>query len=108
VAAWQDEIVRPLRAIRRRLKSGPLPAPSAARDELRTRIQAAELECERIELLQLESLARKRHPTADDPAKASLDNLAEAVRLFTGDIEGEPKQLLNTVHSALIARLPRA
>jgi uncharacterized protein (TIGR02444 family) len=106
VAAWRDEIVRPLRAIRRRLKSGPSPAPSDATDELRTRLKAAELDSERIELLQLEALARKRQPTGDDPAKASLDNLTHAVRLFAaGHVDAEATQLIQVIHSAVVEKL---
>jgi hypothetical protein len=106
VAAWRDEIVRPLRAIRRRLKSGPSPAPSAATDEVRTRLKAAELESERIELLQLEALARRRQPTGDDPAKASLDNLTHAVRLFAaGLVDAEATQLIQVIHSAVAEKL---
>jgi uncharacterized protein (TIGR02444 family) len=105
VAAWRDEIVRPLRAIRRRLKSGPSPAPSAATDELRTHLKAAELESERIELLQLEALARRRQPTGDDPAKASLDNLTHAVRLFAAGLDAEATQLIQVIHSAVAEKL---
>ena len=39
-----------LRALRTRLKAGPVPAPSAATDPLRNRIKATELEAEQIEL----------------------------------------------------------
>jgi uncharacterized protein (TIGR02444 family) len=106
IKPWHNEIVRPLRAIRRRLKSGPFPAPSSATEKLREGIKAAELECERIELLQLEAFARDRHPTGDDPAEASIENLANAVRLFSsGEIDREATQLINAIHSALVEKL---
>jgi uncharacterized protein (TIGR02444 family) len=108
IAAWHDAIVRPLRMIRRTLKSGPLPAPSTATEELRTRIKAVELESERIQLLRLEALASNRRPKGDDPAEASLANLTHAVRLFTaGEIGGDCMQLIHAIHSALAEKSPR-
>jgi uncharacterized protein (TIGR02444 family) len=50
VAAWQAEVVKPLRAVRRRLKHGPPPAPNPRTADLRTRLQAIEIDAERIEL----------------------------------------------------------
>lgn len=49
VRAWRREVVQPLRGIRRRLKSGPSPAPSPATEDLRSRIKKAELDAEQIE-----------------------------------------------------------
>jgi uncharacterized protein (TIGR02444 family) len=50
VGAWHGEVVEPLRAVRRRLKHGPAPAPDKATGKLRARLQAIEIEAERIEL----------------------------------------------------------
>jgi uncharacterized protein (TIGR02444 family) len=83
---WHAEIVRPLRGVRRRLKSGPLPAPDAS-EALRTRIKAIEIEAERIELATLETLAAKWHVRDVERGGATLENLEIAVRHFTG---GEP------------------
>jgi uncharacterized protein (TIGR02444 family) len=68
---WRAEIVRPLRQLRTRLKSGPIPAPSASTGKLRDRIKSIEIEAERIELDMLagwltEHEAR-RNSTNDDP-----------------------------------------
>jgi uncharacterized protein (TIGR02444 family) len=46
---WREQVVRPLRALRRTLASGPAPAPSEASERLRSRIKAAELDAERLE-----------------------------------------------------------
>ena len=51
---WQAEVVRPLRAVRRRLKSGPAPAPDPRTDEVRSTIAKAELHAELIELDELD------------------------------------------------------
>jgi len=55
VTAWQAEVVKPLRGVRRRLKQGPPPAPDARTGDLRARLQAIEIDAERIEL---ETLAK--------------------------------------------------
>jgi uncharacterized protein (TIGR02444 family) len=49
VAPWHGEIVAGLRQLRRRLKSGPAPAPCEATERLRTQIKSAELHAEQIE-----------------------------------------------------------
>jgi uncharacterized protein (TIGR02444 family) len=62
VASWHADIVRPLRAARRRLKTIELPdariAEAAA--QLRSRVKAAELETEYIEQVLLEHWAEAR------------------------------------------------
>ena len=57
VATWHNEIVRPLRAVRQRMKTGPAPAPSGATEALRDALKAVEIGSERIELAMLETLA---------------------------------------------------
>lgn len=50
---WRDEVVEPLRAVRRRLKSGPAPAPDPQTAVLRSEVAKLELDAELIELDQL-------------------------------------------------------
>jgi uncharacterized protein (TIGR02444 family) len=50
---WQDDVVVPLRTLRRRLKDGPPPAPNPATTSLREQIKTAELAAELIELDEL-------------------------------------------------------
>jgi len=57
VRDWDQEIVRPLRAVRRKLKTGPAPAPPPATETLRNAIKDAELSSERISLAVLEAHA---------------------------------------------------
>jgi len=57
VRDWQDEIVGPLRAVRRRLKYGPPPAPQERTERLREMVKRAELSAEFIELSALEDFA---------------------------------------------------
>ncbi|MCU1476665.1 MAG: hypothetical protein JWQ64_1358 [Subtercola sp.] len=53
---WNTEVVRPLRAVRQRLKSGPSPAPDERTAALRSAIQKLEIEAELIELAELGAL----------------------------------------------------
>jgi uncharacterized protein (TIGR02444 family) len=89
VQDWHAEIVRPLRGVRRRLKSGPPPGPNGASEALRTRIKAIEIEAERIELAALEMLAAKWQVRDMKRSGATLANLEVAVRHFAG---GEPSR----------------
>lgn len=63
-AAWHGEIVRPLRRIRQRMKSGPAPAPSPETQSLRADLKAVELDAERIELALLERIGDELKPAA--------------------------------------------
>jgi len=68
VRQWRQELVEPLRAVRRRLKTGPAPAPDAVTEGLRSRLKDVEIELERIELAVLERFDLKNLPqTADKP-----------------------------------------
>jgi uncharacterized protein (TIGR02444 family) len=61
VRQWHEQIVRQLRAARRSLKSIALQGADAnAAAQLRTQVQAAELESERIEQMRLEQWAEAR------------------------------------------------
>ena len=74
VDAWHQEVVRPLRAVRQRLKAGPAPAPSEATGLLRRKLAGIEIEAEMIELDQLGSLipdAGPERPAADAAAWAA-------------------------------------
>jgi uncharacterized protein (TIGR02444 family) len=46
---WREQIVRPLRAIRSGLKSGPRPAPSSETEPFRSKVKSLELEAERLQ-----------------------------------------------------------
>ncbi|HEX5212701.1 MAG TPA: TIGR02444 family protein [Pseudolabrys sp.] len=80
VASWHEDIVKPLRAARRRLKTAAPPdAPIAdAAAQLRTRVKAAELESEYIEQLVLERWAELRFASRSrgEPRVAIATNVA--------------------------------
>jgi uncharacterized protein (TIGR02444 family) len=56
-APWRDDVVAPLRAIRRRLKDGSALVERGAAEHFRTKIKAIELESERLEQEALFALA---------------------------------------------------
>ena len=61
VDAWHREVVRPLRAVRQRLKTGPAPAPNEATGGLRRTISQLEIVAEVMELDQLGALIPELH-----------------------------------------------
>lgn len=60
VGPWREEVVWPLRAVRRRLKTGPRPAPDQDTESLRMQVKAAELEAEKAQQSLLQTLPRQR------------------------------------------------
>ncbi|HKF64470.1 MAG TPA: TIGR02444 family protein [Dongiaceae bacterium] len=56
VEAWQSEVVKPLRAVRRRLKAGVAPITARECQALRHKVNDLELESERIAQSALEAL----------------------------------------------------
>lgn len=75
VEAWHREVVRPLRAVRQRLKTGPAPAPNDITTRLRSQVQKIEIEAELIELDQLGALVPGLEPM---PASGSTAECAAA------------------------------
>lgn len=75
---WNREVVRPLREIRTRLKTGPAPAPNSATDELREQVKALELAAELIEINELSLIPIDFEAPAATGKPA--DRAAEAMR----------------------------
>lgn len=88
VAPWHREIVGGLRAVRRRLKSGPAPAPDAWTERLREQVKALEIEAELIELDRLGACADRLlagAPCATGTAEAlARAGMAEVVAAAAG------------------------
>jgi uncharacterized protein (TIGR02444 family) len=77
VSPWHDDVVRPLREVRRRLKAGPPPAPDSRTQTLRDRLKALELEAEMIELSELgDAVERIELPVGSGTA---VDRAASAI-----------------------------
>ena len=75
VDAWHREVVRPLRAVRQRLKTGPAPAPDDTTARLRSEVQRIEIEAELIELDELDAMIPELKPM---PASGSAAECAAA------------------------------
>jgi uncharacterized protein (TIGR02444 family) len=102
VQHWHAEIVRPLRSVRRRLKSGPPPARHATTEALRARVKSVELEAERIELAMLEALAARAYTRGSTSGGESLANLEVAVRYFSGgEVSAEALGLIRVIEKGL-------
>jgi uncharacterized protein (TIGR02444 family) len=93
VDAWQCDVVRPLRGVRRRLKTGPTPAPNTDTTKLRSKIH------ELIELAQLEVLG----PTLEQiPGAGSALQRATAAMTVVIDAQSH-RDMDNAEHDALAA-----
>ena len=85
-APWREEVIEPLRMVRRRLRTGPAPAPSGVTATLRETVKRAELEAERIALAEWEA-AGASLPRGADPQGAVRGNLATALAHYSPDAE---------------------
>ena len=77
--AWETTTLAPLRAVRRTLKLPVSDMEDAAREAVRGRVKAVELEAERRLLLALEALS----PTPSGAPRPTLDALVETVRVWS-------------------------
>jgi uncharacterized protein (TIGR02444 family) len=76
---WREQIVQPLRALRTRLKTGPLPAPNIATEPFRSTIKAAELAAERLQNQLLADRLPLRSPERDTLASEDLRSVLRSV-----------------------------
>lgn len=77
VATWRNQVVRPLRALRRRMKREWAGFDSVEVEALRQRLKAAELEAERLEQSRLAALPPGRESDEPGPTLA-----VRALRLY--------------------------
>jgi len=98
IAPWRTEVVEPLRAIRRRLKSGIGDVPTTTSESLRNMVKKIELEAERLEQARLENAALNLgKPVAR--SDAAIANLA-AYEAHLGPLPDAPKALILKAFSA--------
>ena len=103
VAQWHQEIVRPLRAVRQRLKDGMKPAPEDLTEPLRAGVQKLEIDFEHLEQLMLAG-AIERAP--DDAAngesriRAALANMGRYFDFLDIRQSGEDRRSLAIILKA--------
>ncbi|MGK6314233.1 TIGR02444 family protein [Neorhizobium sp. DT-125] len=103
VADWRNEVVKPLRTIRRRLKNGPYPAPTKETEALRNGVKGAELNSEKIELAVLETEGETLIAAGSRSGDAG-ENLSRVLRYFRGpEPDAKACEALAAVERALAA-----
>jgi uncharacterized protein (TIGR02444 family) len=76
---WREQIVQPLRAIRVKLKTGPLPAPNGETEPFRSTIKVAELGAERLQNRLMADRLPLRSPERDRLAPDDLRSVLRSV-----------------------------
>jgi len=103
IDAWHDEVVRPLRAVRRRLKSGPAPAPDARTASLRRHVAGSELDAELVELDELGRWADEFDAPfgAGSPVEHATTAMELVVQSYDGNlVDGEVVGALQVIATA--------
>ena len=108
VDAWHREVVRPLRAVRQRLKTGPAPAPNDVTARLRSQVQKIEIEAELIELDELGELIPLLEPastggSAAERAAAAIETVIKAYA-HTG-FDDQDRRAIETIADAASPRI---
>lgn len=100
VADWREQVVRPLRAARRHLKSAAAPFDTAASSRLRDEIKRDELGAERIQQHTLEQLFTPQHcGTAVASATQALRNNLKRYAELTGPLPAAASERMIDIFS---------
>lgn len=108
VDAWHREVVRPLRAVRQRLKSGPAPAPNDMTARLRSQVQKIEIDAELIELDQLGALISvlEPMPASGSAAECAAAAIETAIKSYARDsLDERDRRAIDTIASAVSPHL---
>ena len=98
VAGWRDQIVSPLRTLRRALKTGVAPCPVGESVPLRSTIKRVELDAEH---LQQNMLARLAFTFATQPSAQSTVAIARAnLHAYGTLLNGLPQAAVETIIAA--------
>jgi uncharacterized protein (TIGR02444 family) len=103
VDAWHHEVVRPLRAVRQRLKTGPAPAPDDVTGRLRSQVQRIEIDAELIELDQLDALIPelKLMPASGSAAECAAAAIETATKAYSDTaIDDRDRRALDAIAGA--------
>jgi uncharacterized protein (TIGR02444 family) len=109
VDGWHEDVVRPLRGVRRLLKVGPAPAPNAETDAVRSQVAKAELDAELIELDILDGWAAPLTPSAIEPmSELSAAAMEVAVRSYSPEPLGDDERHALAIIAAAATRYSAA
>ena len=97
VGAWHDSVVRPLRAVRMRMKGGMPPSPDALADSLRRRIQKIEIDCEHTEQLMLAAVVERNAGASGTEAADAVANIGCYFRALGISVSDEDRNHLGVV-----------
>jgi len=86
VAPWREEVVRPLRAVRRVLKSCQYLPDGEAQEGFRAKIKKVELDAEKLQQVVLEGNAPPPGMTGLDPRAAASRSLAAYAEMLGTDL----------------------
>ena len=103
VDTWHLEVVRPLRAVRQRLKTGPAPAPNDITARLRSQVQHIEIEAELIELDQLDALipALEAVPATGGAAECASAAIETVIRAYAHTaLDDRDRRAIDTIAGA--------
>ena len=104
VARWREEITKPLRALRDRVKTDPELAELEGAMDVRGKILSAEVESERIAQIVIESTAGPK----SNKAQSSLATIAESnlkayLTYINADVDEETKKNLEHLLSGIFS-----
>lgn len=103
IAAWRCEVIWPLRSIRRRMKTGPDPAPCSTTAGLLEQIKEAEIHAEQIELAVLAQWFDRRQHIVGTTTVGIADLLDQLVIFFGTRSANLEEDASADVHVALKA-----
>lgn len=103
VAPWREQVVIPLRAIRRTIKTPPAAIAPAAAETYRSKVKALELEAERLQQEALYDLAQRAlvGHAAPSPEAAARANIAAYQGMSQRPF---PADAVETIVAAFMAR----
>jgi uncharacterized protein (TIGR02444 family) len=94
---WQSEVVRPLRALRRRLKGGFGAMPAERVEAYRKRVNELEIEGEHIAQNAMAQQPRGEHPAGASAAAAVVANLKAYLKLRHAPVDAPEQSDLVTI-----------
>ena len=99
--AWREQVVLPLRTLRRALKTGIAPCPAEANEALRNSVKRIELDAERIEQEAIERLAPAQ--STGTQSSSRIDAARTNLGAYTALLGALPAAPLKTMLDAIAA-----